>query len=459
MLRIESFFTYLGEGTNLGSGELGKPNSKTGEARTDILRRLIQSKTPLELVKGGKIVVANIDDALSAIDQYERDGNIFAVLDTKGNSIKISELKKSSVFGGGGAGAGGGTLQTAIAEAAQCVWCAAMLDMGIAAPIDDYTDEILTKAFKKVDVGKTSLKDVLGIDDAWKNSSYLSAQLLIKEGYIKKGMTFHRDSKLMKEIYQAKNVAFKNNDFPKFTDDKWNPGDIWAVAPNFDIKSLNTATVRGLQKSILEHFVNRTCVGISLKKIVKKAKSKELNVELPPDTDDYKVLKSAAKAIKSGRGDIWSSKGGTIQYDDGYLMVKDNSAYGSIKAEIQGKTARGGGVGWSYIKDACKQTLRIVLPEIKTIAKAAKKIERGDKKESEKFFKLMQQVEGITQKEFDANIKTKKGDWIHAKLGTCYLIAAIEKVGGRKTNRFVTKLINYAGSKTEDSSAYVKIYE
>jgi hypothetical protein len=263
----------------------------------------------------------------------------------------------------------------------------------------------------------------------------------------------------MKSIYQAKNVAFKNNDFPKFTDDKWNPGDIWAVAPNFDIKSLNTATVRGLQKSILEHFVNRTCVGISLKKIIKKAKSKELNVELPPDTDDYKVLKSAAKAIKSGRGDIWSSKGGTIQYDAGYLMVKDNSAYGSIKAEIQGKTARGGGVGWGYIKDACKQTLRIILPEIKTIAKSAKKIERGDKKESEKFFKLMEQVEGITRKEFDKNIKTKKGDWIHAKLGTCYLIAAIEKVGGKRTNRFVTKLINYAGSKTEDSSAYVKIYE
>ena len=459
MLNLLSFAKYLEEGTNLGSGELGKPNSKTGEARTDILRKLIQAKKPLELVKGGSIVVGDIEGALAAIDQYEKDGNIFAVLDTKNNSIKISQLKKSEVFGGGGAGAGGGTLQTAIAEAAQCVWCAAMLDLGVATPIDDYTDEVLTKAFKKVDVGKTSLKEILAIDDAWKNSSYLSAQILIKEGYIKKGMTFHRDSKLMKAIYQAKNIAFKNNDFPKFTDDKWNPGDIWAVSSNFDIKSLNTATVRGLQKSILQHFVDRTCVGISLKKIVKNAKSKELNVELPPDTDDYKVLKSAAKAIKSGRGDIWSSKGGTIQYDDGYLMVKDNSAYGSIKAEIQGKTARGGGVGWGYIKDSAKQTLRIVLPEIKTIARAAKKIAKGDKKESDKMFELMQKVEPINRKEFDKNIKKKPGDWIHAKLGTLYMIEAVERFGGKKTNRWITKLINYAGSKTEDSSAYVKIYE
>lgn len=459
MLKLLSFAKYLEEGTNLGSGELGKPNSKTGEARTDILRKLIQAKKPLELVKGGTIVVGDIDGAMKAIDQYEKDGNIFAMLDTKGNSIKISELKKSAPFGGGGAGAGGGTLQTAIAEAAQCVWCAAMLDLGVATPIDDYTDEVLTSAFKKVDVGKTSLKDILAIDDAWKNSSYLSAQLLIKEGYIKKGMTFHRDSKLMKAIYQAKNEAFKNNDFPKFTDDKWNPGDIWAVAPNFNVKSLNTATVRGLQKSILEHFVNRMCVGISLKKILKKAKSKELNVELPPDTDDYKVLKTGAKAIKSGRGDVWSSKGGTIQYDDGYLMIKDNSAYGSIKAEIEGKTARGGGVGWGYIKDSAKQTLRIVLPEIKTIKRSAQKIAKGDKKESEKMFKLMEKVEGTSRKDFDKNIKTKDGPWIHAKLGTLYMIEAVERFGGRKTNRWITKLINYAGSKTEDSSAYVKIYE
>jgi len=459
MLNLKSFHIFLDEGTNLGSGELGKPNSKTGEARTDILRKLIQAKKPLELVKGGSIVVADIDAAMKAIDQYEIDSSIFAVLDAKGNSIKITELKKSAPFGGGGSGAGGGTLQTAIAESAQCVWCVAMLDLGVSTPIDDFTDEVLSKAFKKVDVGKTSLKEILEIDDAWKNSSYLSSQLLIKEGYIKRGMVFHRDSKLMKSIYAAKDTAFKNNDFPKFTDDKWNPGDIWAVGSNFNVKSLNTATVRGLQKSILENFVNRECVAISLKKVNKTAKSKQLNVELPPDTDDYKVLKSAAKSIKSGRGDIWSSKGGTIQYDDGYLMVKDNSAYGSIKAEIAGKTARGGGVGWGYIKDSAKQTLSVVLPEIKTIARAAKKIAKGDKKESEKMFKLMEKVEGITQDDFDKNIQTKKGDWIHAKLGTLYFIEAVERFGGKKTNRWITKLINYAGSKTEDSSAYVKIYE
>ena len=81
MLNLKSFHIFLDEGTNLGSGELGKPNSKTGEARTDILRKLIQAKKPLELVKGGSIVVADIDAAMKAIDQYEIDSSIFAVLD------------------------------------------------------------------------------------------------------------------------------------------------------------------------------------------------------------------------------------------------------------------------------------------------------------------------------------------------------------------------------------------
>jgi hypothetical protein len=140
-------------------------------------------------------------------------------------------------------------------------------------------------------------------------------------------------------------------------------------------------------------------------------------------------------------------------------MVKDNSAFGTIKAEIEGKTARGGGVGWGYIKDSAKQTLRIVLPEIKTIARAAKQISKGDKKETAKMFELMEKVEGITRKEFNENIKKKDGPWIHAKLGALYMIEAVKRFGGTNTNRWVTKLINYAGSKTEDSSAYVKIYE
>jgi hypothetical protein len=71
----------------------------------------------------------------------------------------------------------------------------------------------------------------------------------------------------------------------------------------------------------------------------------------------------------------------------------------------------------------------------------------------------MEKVEGTSRKDFDKNIKTKDGPWIHAKLGTLYMIEAVERFGGRKTNRWITKLINYAGSKTEDSSAYVKIYE
>ena len=454
------FKTYIKEGTSLGSGELAKPNSKTGEPRTEILARLIKSKTPLELVKGGTVVIGDVESALSAIDHYKKNPTNFAMLDTKGQPVKLSALKKSKEFGGGISGAGGGTKQTAIAESAQCVWCAAMLQHGISNPIEFYTDEILSASFKEVKVGKTSLKEVLGIDDAWKNSSFLTAQILIKEGYIHKGMTFHRDSSLMNAIYKAKDEAFKNNGFAKFTNDKWNPGDIWAVDPSFNIKSINTESVSSLQKSILEHFVDRSCVSISLKKVVKSAKTKEYNVNLPPDTDDYKLISAEAKSTKSGRGTIWTTKRGIIVFDSGSLTIKDNSSFGSIKMEIEGKTARGGGAGWGYIMDAASMVFGKKLPPTGRIKQLATRVEKGDERALKWFYQLVTSVEpNITYEEYLQEVKQKDGAWIHAKIGALYIIGLLKANGGTKANRFITKIINYAGSKTEDSSAYVKVYE
>ena len=54
----------------MGNPEWEKPNSGTGEARTDILKRLIQDKKPIELAKGGSFKVSDIDNALQTIDAY-----------------------------------------------------------------------------------------------------------------------------------------------------------------------------------------------------------------------------------------------------------------------------------------------------------------------------------------------------------------------------------------------------
>ena len=84
----------------------------------------------------------------------------------------------------------------------------------------------------------------------------------------------------MIRIYALKNKAYKNMDVKPLKDDKWNPGDVWAIANGFNVDSLDTTSVDGLNGDILENFLNRMLVGISLKgPMTKNVPIKELNIE------------------------------------------------------------------------------------------------------------------------------------------------------------------------------------
>ena len=130
--------------------------------------------------------------------------------------------------------------------------------------------------YKLVDVD-ASIDEILSVEGTWFHSSYESAKMLIKGGYINKSHTFHRNSKLMNGLYALKNVAYKNSDQKAVKDDKWNPGDIWAIEKGFNIKSMNVDTITGYNKDILQAFVDRKLVGISLKLVKRKAKSQAVS--------------------------------------------------------------------------------------------------------------------------------------------------------------------------------------
>jgi len=458
-----SSFQPLSEAVRLTPAQLIKPNGQTGEDRVDILLRLIKSNQPLELAKGGTFLVTDIEHAIAGIEIWKKDkSENKKPIPLKGDNDKFittSDLGKSKVFGGGG-GAGGGTINTKNTESHQCVMLQAMLDYGIQSE-EFFNDKIMKDAYKKVFVD-ASLDEVLGVSDDWIHSSYESAVLLFKNGYIKKGMTFHRGDKVMAEIYAKKTVAFKNNGFSPLKDDKWNPGDIWAVAKGFNVKKeLGDDSVKTLNEDILQHFIQKRLVGISLKKVKKKAKHIEMNVERPPDVDDHKIKQILLQG--ASRGDFWSTKGGTIVYDSGALLLKDNSAGGSVKAEIKGKTARGGGAGWGILIDAAKQVFRKTAVSEKFKADVfgtAKKIDKGDKKSIEKFWKMYNHFySNDTFEDFSANLKKKDKFWISAKYGVISICYMVSLNTGPKANRFITKIVNYAGSKAEDSSAYIKVYE
>lgn len=462
MLNLKSFQTFLLEGTKLAPSELKKPATggpNAGSARTEILANKIRKQEPLTLAKGGEFLVTDTQAALASIEQFKNDGKVFKLIGKGGAEISISDLLKTPEFGGG-AGAGGGTAGTAIGESAQCVWMAAMLEIGSAMPIESFTDEVLTKAFKSVSVGKTSLKDILEIDEGWKVSSYLTAQYAIKNRIIEKGMTFHRDDSLMKAVYSAKNTAFKNNDFKPLPDDKWNPGDIWVADSDFSAKEISTTTVEDMNDDILDLYLQKRLVGISLKKVSKAVKGVEKNVERPAETEDYKYTAGHIKALK--RGEWYTTKANYITHKDGQLDIRANSAFGSHKVEIKGKGARGGGASWGVMTDAAKRIYKKQLPKNSALRKEAKLIAQGDKKAIAKFTKMLQIIDkkiSIGEVQEKLQDHGKNSDiWIHGKLGGLYVLNLVAK-GGQSANKFITQIINYAGSSTSDSSSYIILKE
>jgi hypothetical protein len=464
MINLKSFSTFLLEATNLTPGELkktatGGPNA--GLPRLDILSDIVKKQDPLELIKGGTVVVTNTQEVLASIEQFKKDGKSFSFEGDNGKTYSTSDLKKSKAFGGG-AGAGGGTKQTAIGEAAQCLWIAATLGEGYDKPIDYFTDKLLSKYFKKISVGKTSLDEILDIDDGWKISSHLTAQFVVSNNIVDNDMVFHRDDSVMNSIYNAKNVAFKNNDFKPLTDDKWNPGDIWAVEKGFSLSELNTSTVESFNDDILDLYLQKRLIGISLKKVRRGAQAVEKNVERPPQTQDYKFTGGHIKALK--RGEWYTTKANYITFEGGQVDLRANSAFGSHKSEIKGKGARGGGASWGVMQDASSRIYgkSKQLPKNSFLKKESEAIANGDKKAISKFTKMLQVYDrSISELAVIKELKNKKKDtavWVHGKLGGLYVLDLIQR-GGKKANQFITQLVNYAGSSTSDSSAYVILKE
>ncbi len=440
----------------LTPAEFQKPNSQTGEPRLELLVKAIISGTPLPTVDKKTVFLANDPENLKAVDQFKKETKPKPMsLKTKeGDSISSSKLGKSAYFGGG-KGAGGGTDNTAVVESAQCLWLAAMLKHGANQPIEYYTPEVLKSFMGKVSVGKTSFDDMISIDPTWAYSSYYSAKKLIAERYVNSNHIFHRDSKEMKFIYDAKKTALKNSGLGSMSDDKWNPGDIWAIESGVNLsKELDISSISSLNSSLLKLFTSRKVIGISLKQVKKDpAKIKEYNFESAPSSHKFISAKT-----KSNRGDFFSNKGGFIEFSSGLMDIRPNSYMGTNKIEIRGTNSRGGGAGWQTVVYSAKKYMNVKVRTHAETKKLANKILKGDKRAIQIFF-LRSKIcdSSLTYDYFAEQIKEKDGGWITAKIGAVDVCSVLIQKKGTKSDAFINSIVNYAASTSEESSVFIKV--
>ena len=291
----------------------------------------------------------------------------------------ISRFFKDPDFGGG-RGSGGGADDTAVTESMQCFYLSLLFNTNV----------------NKLDNKNTQLKDL----ETQKNHCYVyerSTRLTAKDCYDRcpedwfekdvfiktanaiyqsqyskpfkgKKVYFHRGSPFMKKVYASKKRAMdfdrKNNNPPiapgSFSDDKWNPGDIWmstqmptAIEPFVDNKKFKKPPVEWttLREAVVDKSTINT-IGVSLKKVEGNPSVVAFNTRERTHNKDVRF-----SGFTFGQtGDFFKSADMYMYFSDGGVMqLRATATIKSWQGEMKGKYAAAGKIGGGNINHFVEQ--------------------------------------------------------------------------------------------------------
>ena len=434
--------------------EAGKGPYK-GIARSQIIKLKIADKKEFTLNNGAKIKGTNWDEKTYTLFVGTR-------------KISLKEIKKDPDFGGGGSGAGADV--TAIVECGQALVCSLIYNM-IKKEIkwEDLTYEGLQKAMQYCYLTETLDTIIERSPPEWVQSYVKSANILYRN-YKMSGtpVYFHRGSKFMNEVYSGKKIVFdadKKSDKPQapgsFSDDKWNPGDIWMTTLK-TVPSISTDSWASLNKDIYDLAQAKKLVGVSLKKVGGSAHIEEYNALSTKQTKEYRYA-SFRVTSASERGPLppfFNSIDLYMSIGDREVQFRATSGEASWQGEIKGATAAGGKIGGGNVNFYLK-----------------KYVGKGlfDKSEDEvlKFVKtkdFFNEFYALYKKHFDGKIlpyeefvmnanakqKDSKG-YLFSKYMNMKFIDIFLSANTSTRNKIATDFVRYAASNTDQSSFFVKI--
>ena len=384
--------------------ELTKPNLVKNPKRAKLLLDKIKDKSKFTLFDGEAQVLLEFVDgmkstaAMAFVSKRYADipaGKIFVVIDGKQKTefptlLALSGIKKTKEFGSS-KGSGGGADATASTETMQCYYAAYLLnnpDLNLLDPNNSYAEE-LTQFFASRPqlVEGYDKKKQLSFQDCWDfwvvrlkedaewMDTFISTANKIKinaTNFTKRPVYFHRGSPFMDSIYARKKKCEKHNkDLIKsgtppselkeslsgFSDDKWNPGDIWMSTINPNVMPYQPFSWQppvvsedmqqhvcdwpSLQTAVYQSAISGETLGISLKKSGKTASFRAFNSQ-DPETRKDKITYSG---YRFGSGDFFNSADMYIEFNNGSMQYRATASTSSWQGEIKGTKASGGKCG------------------------------------------------------------------------------------------------------------------
>ena len=381
--------------------ELALSNLKANPERLKKLISKIKDKSPFTKVKGDitkagdnvylRFVHPSIEGILLKGPHNEISGRgknqIFVETDAKGKdkspqkTFALSGLEKTSELGSS-KGSGGGAEATATTES-MCCYFAAYLFNGPLTQFDLSEDyEKALKAFFK-GPGKecvhayhttrytlAKLWKKAPMDKEWMRTYMVTANKIKEKatqftGYV----YFHRGSPFMDSIYEKKKKCEKHNrDLIKsgtplnyiyeavssFSNDKWNPGDIWISTvdptkepftwkPDFMSSGMekHVCDWPSLQMSVFMSALWGETLGISLKKTGMKESATWQEFNHPGNRKES----VGYKGFRFGDGDFFNSTDMYLEIIGASVQYRPTDGTKSWQGEIKGATASGGKAG------------------------------------------------------------------------------------------------------------------
>jgi len=380
---------------------LREKKDPSGKKFIDRIPEKIKTRSPFTRAKGKKGSTGKVenntdnvylefasDEAEYAFNQTNGlkykdipEGLIFRNAKNKKELIRLSGLEKTAELGSS-KGSGGGAEATAQTESMCCFFASYLFNQKKESSFNlskDYEKELKTfyksvanndyvHAYSGSRYKFNKLWDKAPMDAEWVQTYMATANIIKNKATKFKGnVYFHRGSPFMDSIYEKKKTCEKHNkdliksgDAPSllkesltsFSNDKWNPGDIWMSTKNPTDEPFSWAPPKikkgmeihvcdwvNLQSSVYESAKKGETLGISLKKTGANASFTEFNKPEEKQAINY-------RGFKFGDGDFFNSTDVYIEFNSGGSMqYRPTDGNKGWQGEIKGTKASGGKAG------------------------------------------------------------------------------------------------------------------
>ena len=261
------------------------------------------------------------------------------------NGLSFASIAKTKEFGGG-PGQRGGTKNTAIQESAQSLVNALAYKKG-KLTVEDLTEENLKSVIDEIDVevSNDQMLDFIANQPSWEESFVGTANTLLSK-FPSKNYVQHHQSSFVKELYQHAGKLLKKDILAPGTKvgmDKWNPADIWMTTLDSADILTQTTSIQDLNALILQLYIDKILIGVSLKK-----------TDLDPPVKEFQIGKEAALDTYEGHSDATTSTKSTYIRTTGPTVELRTFGAPGFAAEIQGTKAGGGKAGLGPINTILK---------------------------------------------------------------------------------------------------------